>query len=356
MPHRRLFIPGPTEVRPEILQAMATPQIGHRAPEISDLYNEIQPKLQKLLYTDGTVFLINSSSTGAMEAAVKNTVAKKCINFTNGAFSERWHKITKANGIPCDSAGVEWSKAIKPEMVDEYLSSGEYDAITLVLNETSTGVMAPIEEIAEVVKKYPDVMFLVDAVSAMAGMKIEVEKLGIDVCLAGVQKAFAMPSGMTICYVSDKAISKTEKVEKRGFYFDFQQYLKKHEKGQHPSTSPISHMFALNKQLEDILEEGLENRWARHKKMAEVTRAWAKKYFELYAEEGYESLTLTTIKNTRGISVKDLNKELAKHWIMISNGYGKLKEETFRIAHMGDTQLWELYGLLKLIEEILTLS
>ena len=355
MPHRRLFIPGPTEVRPEILQAMATPQIGHRAPEISDLYNEIQPKLQKLLYTDGVVLLISSSSTGAMEASVLNTVAKKCVNFTNGAFSERWHKITKANAIPCEAVSVEWGKAIKPELVDEHLSGGDYDAMTLVLNETSTGVMSAIEEIAEVMKKYPDVMFLVDAVSAMAGAKIEVEKLGIDVCLAGVQKAFAMPSGMTVCYVSDKTIKKAEKVERRGFYFDFLTYLKSHQKGQHPSTSPIAHMYALNKQLDDILEEGLENRWNRHKKMAKVTQDWANKYFETYAEPGYESVTLTTIKNTREISVGDLNKELAKHWIMISNGYGDIKNITFRIAHMGDTQLWELYGLLKLIEEILGL-
>ena len=356
MQHRRLFIPGPTEVRPEILQAMATPQIGHRAPELSDLYNEIQPKLKKLLYTDGTIFMLSSSSTGAMEASVLNTVAKKCVNFTNGAFSERWHKITKAVGKDCEAVGVEWGKAVTAEMVDEHLSSGQYDAMTLVLNETSTGVMANIEEVAEVMKKYPDVMFLVDAVSAMAGVKIEVEKLGIDVCLAGVQKAFAMPSGLTVCYASEKALKKAENVENRGFYFDFLSYLKSHEKGQHPSTSPISHMFALNMQLDDILEEGLENRWNRHKKMADVTRAWANKHFEVFAEKGYESQTLTTVKNTRGISVSGLNKELAKHWIMISNGYGKLKEETFRIAHMGDTQVWELYGLLKLIDEILELE
>jgi len=150
--HKRLFTPGPTEVRPDILKELATPQIHHRAPEFADLYAEIQTKLQKLLYTQNPVFLYTSSSTGAMESAVTNLVGKRCLNLVNGAFSRRWHEITKGNGVPCDAFSIEWDKAIKREMVDEQLRTGKYDAVTLVLNETSTGLMNPVAQIAEVMR------------------------------------------------------------------------------------------------------------------------------------------------------------------------------------------------------------
>ncbi|TKJ29013.1 aminotransferase [bacterium (candidate division B38) B3_B38] len=355
MNHKKLFIPGPTEVRPEILQAMATPQIGHRSKEFQNLYTTIYPKLQDFLYTKGQVFLFTSSSTGAMEAAVRNTVAKRCLSCMCGAFSDRWHTMATSNGIEADPLQVEWGKASKPEMIDEKLKTGKYDAITFVFNETSTGVMNPLYDVAEVMKKYPDVMFLVDAVSAMAGVKIEVDKLGIDVCLAGVQKAFALPAGLTICTASEKALKKAADVKNRGYYFDFLTMLKYHEKNQTTTTPTIPHIFALNAQMDDIAKEGYDNRFERHRKMAKIVQDWAKEYFDLFAEPGYESLTLTCVKNTRGISVADLNKELGKHWITISNGYGKLKEQTFRIAHMGDAQVSDIMGLLELINSILGL-
>ncbi len=354
--HKKLFIPGPTEVRPEILLAMATPQIGHRFPEIGDLQWSCIHKLQKLLYTKNTIFLMASSSTGAMEAAVRNCTARKCINFTNGAFADRWHKITKGNGIPCDKFDVEWDMAVKPGMIADKLKTGEYDSMTLVFNETSTGVRAPIEEIGEMMKvDFPDVSFLVDAVSGMAGDKLPMDELGIDVLLAGVQKAFSMPSGLTVCAVSDRALKKAETIDNRGFYFDFLQLMTKYEKGQSPNTPAIAHLFAMDAQMDDILAEGIEERFARHKQMAERCREWARKHWEMFPEEGYESNTLTVIKNTRGVSIAGLNKELAKYNVVIANGYGKLKEKTFRIAHMGDCTYPDLLGLLALIDEILGL-
>ena len=163
--HKRLFTPGPTQVRAEILKELATPQIHHRAPEFGELYADIQTKLQQVLFTKNAVLLYTSSSTGAMESAVTNLVAKRCLNLVNGAFSKRWHQITAGNGVPCDAFEIPWDVAIKPEMVDEQLATGKYDAVTLVYNETSTGLMNPLEEIARVVAKYPDVFLLVDAVS-----------------------------------------------------------------------------------------------------------------------------------------------------------------------------------------------
>ena len=352
--HKKLFIPGPTEVRPEILEELARPMIGHRSKEFSELLMEVTPKVQKLLYTENPVFISTSSSTGMMEGAIRNCVAKRCLNCVNGAFSKRWYEITLANGKEADPLEVEWGKAILPEMIEERLKTGRYDALALVHNETSTGVMNPLEEIAEVMRDYPDVIFMVDAVSSMAGVKIEVDRLGIDVILAGVQKCFALPPGLAVVAVSEKALKKAEKVKDRGYYFDFlvfKRYLE--ERRQTPTTPSIPHLYALNKQMDEIFAEGLEERFARHKAMADHVRAWARENFALFAQPGYESDTLTAITNTKGISVAALNEELGRRGAAISNGYGKLKEKTFRIAHMGDLQLEDIKELLDWIDEII---
>ncbi len=355
--HRRLFIPGPSEVRTENLIAMATPQIGHRTEEFKKLYDQIQPNLQKLLYTSGPVFTVTSSAFGVMEGSVRNLCHKKCINFANGAFSKKWHSVTKANGIDCDLHEVEWGKAIKPDMVEDRLSTGDYDCMTFVLNETSTGVLGLIEELSEVWKNYPDVSVCVDAVSAMAGMKIEFEKLGVDALIAGMQKCFGLPSGLTVCAVSEKALEKSKDAKAKGYYFDFQVFLKSHQKSNTPTTPAIPHLFGLNTQLDYIInEEGLENRFARHAEMAEAVQDWAiERGFSLFAEERkYASITLTCIDNrTVKINVKQLNEDLRKYHAMISNGYGDLKEKTFRIAHMADTTLIDILGLLGVIDRIL---
>ncbi|ADQ15406.1 pyridoxal-phosphate-dependent aminotransferase family protein [Halanaerobium hydrogeniformans] len=353
--HDKLFTPGPTEVRAELLKELANPQIHHRSPEFSLLYDDIQKNLKKLLYTEKPVLLFTSSSTGAMEAAVTNGVKKRCLNFVNGAFSERWHQITVKNGIKCDKVSVPWDKAIKPELVDEKLSSGKYDAITVVLNETSTGLMNPIAEIGEVVKKYEDVVFLVDAVSGMAGTKIEVDEWGIDMCLAGVQKAFALPAGLTVASVSDKLLKRAEEVENNSYYFNLPLLYKYHKRSQTRTTPAIPQLYALRKQLNDIVDnEGVEARFSRHQEMAEYVQNWALKYFDIYAEEGYWSNTVTCIENTRGIDVQGLiNTLVDKYQIRIANGYGDLKNKAFRIGHMGDLNLSDMKGLIAIIEDIL---
>jgi aspartate aminotransferase-like enzyme len=353
MPHKRLFIPGPTEVRVENLAALARPQVGHRSAEFSELYRSVVPKLRKLLRTEGKVFLFTSSSTGVWEAAIRNCVRSRVLCCMQGAFSDRWYKVAVSNGKEADKLQVEWGKAITAEAIDEALSQGDYDAITVVHNETSTGVMNHLDEIAEVMKKHPDVMFLVDAVSSMAGAPIDVDAWGIDVCLAGLQKAFSLPAGLAVANVSDRALEKAKTIENRGYYFDFLEMLKYDERDQTPSTPAIPQINALDAQLDDILAEGIEARFERHANLARIVRKWARDHFAIFSEEGYESPTLTCVANTRGISVADLNKELGKQHAMISNGYGKLKEQAFRIAHMGDTQEWEIRGLLSTIERIL---
>jgi aspartate aminotransferase-like enzyme len=287
------------------------------------------------------------------EAAVRNCVRERVLCCVQGAFSERWKEVAELNGKETGEVRVDWGGAIKPEAVDRALASGKYDAIALVHNETSTGVMNRIDDIAAVVRRHPDVTFLVDAVSSMAGTRLAVDELGIDVCLAGLQKAFALPAGLAVASVSERALAKARTVPNRGYYFDLPEILKYHERNQTPSTPAIPQIHALDAQLDAILEEGLERRYERHAYLASIVQDWGRERFSLFAEAGYESPTLTCIRNDRGISVSDLNAELGRQQAQISNGYGKIKDQTFRIAHMGDTQEWEIRGLLATIDRIL---
>lgn len=351
----KLFIPGPVEVDEEILNAMTHPMIGHRSKTYSDLQREATEKMRKVMYTDNMVLFATSSGTGLMEASIRNCTAKKAIVFSVGAFGNRWYNIAKRNGVPADKHEVEWGTAITPELVEKYLSTGKYDTIAITHNETSTGIMNPVEDLAEVINKYPDVVWIMDCVSSMSGAKIEVDKLGVDFCLTSSQKAFALPPGLSIAAVSDKAIKRAEKVENRGFYFDLLRMVKYIEERDHqyPSTPTIPHMYAINKQLDRILEEGVENRFKRHQKIANYVRDWAKDKFDLFSDENNLSETVTTVKNTRNIDVPELNKKLRERNMVIANGYGKLKNDTFRIAHMGETTVDDLKELLDNINDIL---
>ncbi|QEK12046.1 alanine--glyoxylate aminotransferase family protein [Crassaminicella thermophila] len=355
--HKKLFIPGPVNVSEDVLQKMATPMIGHRTKAASILQKNISEKMMQLMYTKKQIMLSTSSGSGLMEGAVRSCTRKKAAIFSIGAFGDRWYKMAISNNVPADKFSSGWGKPTTPNMVDEVLSTGKYDLITITHNETSTGVMNPIEEISEVIKKYPEVIFCLDTVSSMGGTKIEVDKLGVDICITSTQKCLGLPPGMAICSISEKAIKSAKKVENRGFYFDLLEMYKyiQNKDHQYPSTPSLSHMFALDYKLDKILEEGLENRFKRHLEMAKYVRSWAKEKFELFADEKYASNTLTTVKNIRNISVSDLNNKLAKHGYMISNGYGDLKEKTFRIAHMADTTLDQIKELLSLIDKILNI-
>ncbi len=354
--HKKLFIPGPTEVRQDILDAQATPLIGHRMKEMTTLYTGIFAKLQELLETKHFITVLTASGTALMEGAIRNCITKEVLCCVNGAFSDRWYKIAQACDKNADGIILDWGKAIKPEMVEEKLKSKKYEAVTIVQNETSTGVRNPVEDIAKVLKNYPDVLLLVDTVSSLMGDKIEIEKWGIDVCIASSQKAFALPPGLAVGVISDRTLKKAETVKGRGHYCDFigiKDYYEK--KGQTPSTPAITLMYALDKQLDKIKTEGVENRYKRHLEMAHYVQEWGKKYFSLFAEPGYESVTVSCMNNTRKISVADLNQELGKRGFAISNGYGKLKELAFRIAHMGDITPDEIKELVNNINEILKL-
>ena len=357
--HKKLFIPGPVEVRPDVLEQLSRPMIGHRSKDASALQRRISDNLRKVFFTESEILLSTTSGSGLMEGAIRSCTAKKAAVFSVGAFGKRWYEMAISNNVPADLFEVELGQAITPEMVDKELATGQYDLVAVTHNETSTGVMNPIKEIGEVVKKYPEIVFIVDTVSSAAGTKIEVDNWGIDVCITSSQKALGLPPGLAICTFSNKAKERAEKVPNRGFYLDLlslYNFIQKKDY-QYPSTPSIPHMYALDYQLDYILnKEGLENRFARHIEMAEVVRAWGRKYFELLPEDKYLSNTVTTIKNTRDIDVAALNKELGERGFQISNGYGSLKGKTFRIAHMADCQMEDIQELLSNINDILGLE
>lgn len=357
--HKKLFIPGPVDVREDVLQKMASPQIGHRTKEASNLQRGIAEKLQKVFLTDNVILLSTSSGSGLMEGSIRSFTNKRAAVFSVGAFGNRWYEMATSNNVPADIFKSELGQPTTVEMVDSALKTGLYDLITVTHNETSTGVMNPVAEIGQLLKeKYPDVLFLVDAVSSMAGVEIKTDEWGIDVCITSTQKALGLPAGLSICSVSERAIEAGRKVEFRGTYLDIISLYDtvKKKDHQYPSTPSLSHMFALDYQLDRILEESLEARYKRHDDMAIIVRDWARKNFDLLVkDEKYLSQTLTTVLNTKDISVGDLNKALGDRGFMISNGYGDLKNKTFRIAHMADHTTDDIVELLENIDDILKL-
>lgn len=350
--HTKLFIPGPVEVRPDILQAQAEWMIGHRGKPFEELYARIQANLRQVFYTRSRVFLSTSSGTGLWEGAARNCVGDGGVLATVcGAFSERWADVFERNGKAATVLAVPEGKPITPDLVRRAIlaRATPFDAIAVVHNETSCGLTNPLADIVEVVKELsPSTLILVDAVSSLGGVKIDVDGLGLDVVLTSSQKCLGLPPGLAFAAVSDRALAFAQGVKNRGYYFDFVELEAFARKNNTPSTPAISLMFALDRQLKDMLAEGLENRFARHARLAEFTRAWLDEMgFGIFPERAYASNTVTCAANTRGVDVGALNKYLATRGLHISDGYGALKHKTFRIAHMADAQetdLRELFG------------
>jgi aspartate aminotransferase-like enzyme len=338
MPHTKLFIPGPVEVSEKTWQAFRKPMIGHRGKGFQDLYARIHPRLQELAYTRQPVFVCTGSAWCVMEASLRNLVRKKVLTCMSGAFSDKWYDVALKSGKAAEKLQVEWGQPILPAQIEAKLATGEFDAITLIHNETSTGTLNPLEEIAKVVNKYPDVLFIVDTVSSFSTLKIDFDKLGIDVMLAGVQKALALPPGAAVFTVSERAYARAESIKDRGYYLDFLEFRKNGETHMTPTTPSISHFYALESKLEDIFTEGLEQRYARHAENRALVHAWVKKHgFDLFPDAAYASPSLTCVKNTPGIDVAKLIAWLKEnHHAIIDGGYGKIKGTTFRISSMGD--------------------
>jgi len=357
-PHIKLFIPGPTEVLPEVLDAQGGWMIGHRMPECLDLIGRIRPKLRAIFLTEKRVLISQSTGTGLMEAAIRNTVNKKVLNCVNGAFSDRWREIVALNGKEQEVLEVPWGEAVTPEMVAERLADGSFDAICLTHNETSTGVTSPLPALVKAVRSAPngdEIMILVDAVSSLSGVRIPFDEWDLDVLLTSSQKAFALPAGIAFAAVSDRAMAKAATVPNRGYYFDFLTLEKYLLKNQTPATTAVSLLNALDFQLDRIMEEGVQARFDRHLAMRDRTLEWGiSRGFEPFAAEGFRSPTVASFHNTLNIYIPALNDFLRTKGMFLSNGYGaKLKNISFRIAHMGDLQMEDMEELFTAVDEFI---
>jgi len=341
--HKRLFLPGPVEVRREILEAQTSWMIGHRTADFAELFARLQGKLKRAFFTDSRVYVSGSSGSGLWEGAVRCGIRadRKVLHLTGGAFSERWADISRANGLQVDCVQVDWGQAHTADMVADALGKASYDAVCAVHNETSTGVTNPIREIGAVVNQYDDTLFFVDTVSGFLGTELRVDDWGIDIALTSSQKAFALPPGIAFAAVSDRLLERAKTIPHRGYYFDFLTLEKSLLKNNTPSTPPIALMFAADMQMDAILAEGIEARWARHRAMRDATHEWAlARGFGLYAQEGYRSDTVTAVANTLAIDVNAMGEFMENEvGYAMDQGYGAIKGKTFRLPHMGDVTM-----------------
>ena len=355
-PDKTLYIPGPTEVRDDVIEAMAQPMFGHRMDRMTDLYTTIVEDTKAFLGTDNDVIVLTASGTEFWEASTLNLVDDRMLCATSGSFSERFANVADRLGTDVDRLEYEWGKAVKPEDVRAALEASDdgYDVVGCVMNESSTGVRNPIEEIGDVVAEYPDTYFVVDAVSSLGGDYVDIDAHGIDVIFASTQKAFAMPPGLAVCVVSEDAYDRELETESASWYGGFQRCLDYYDrKGQTHSTPAIPIMLAYRTQMKRMLDEGHTARDERHREMAEYTREWAREHFDMFPETGYESQTVSCIANTRGSDVAETIEPVSERYDMVfSNGYGTIGEETFRIGHMGEHTVESIEALTDAIEDV----
>jgi aspartate aminotransferase-like enzyme len=351
----KLFIPGPIDVSPATYAAMSRPMIGHRGSEFEALYASTQPVLQQLAGTTRPVFLSTSSAWGVMEAALRNLTQKKVLTLCNGAFSDKWLDVAKKCGKEAEKIQMEWGQAIAPEQVRAKLAEGGFDTVTFIHNETSTGVMSDLSAIAKVVKSFPDVLLIVDTVSSFSAVPLAMDALGIDVLLAGVQKAMALPPGLTIFAISPAALERAKASKDRGYYFDFLEFEKNAAANNTPSTPAISLIFGLQDMLQTIATEGLENRFARHRSNNNMIHNWAARHnFQHFAPEGFRSVSLSCFHTPSDFDQSAFIKTLkTKHNFLINGGYGKIKGITFRISNMGNETTATMQELIDAMDDVL---
>jgi aspartate aminotransferase-like enzyme len=359
----RFFLPGPTEVRPEVLAAMARPVIGHRGAELSRILAECDPVLRDVFRTSRPVYVASCSATGLMEGAVRNGVRHKALSLVNGAFSKRFRDLVTACGREVETYEVPLGRCHDPGQVYERLKAGGIDAVTVVHSETATGVLDPLFEVAEAVRRAEretgeEILVLADGVTSVGGAAVDAEGWGIDFVLTGSQKAMALPPGLAFGTASERMMARAATLTGRGQYFDlleFDAYWKKH---QTPNTPAVSLIYALAEQCRHIRAEGIDARAERHWAMAKRCWEWVETTgrghgMSLFAPEGCRSPTVTCIAVDGAVAAAEIVARLKARGWTIGSGYGPLKDTTLRIGHMGDHTVEGLDALLREMEEVL---
>jgi aspartate aminotransferase-like enzyme len=349
----RFFLPGPAYVLEEVRQALTGAVVSHRSPAFRQVYERLAGALPRIFRTRGEVYIATGSSTLIMESAVVSTVRERVLNLTNGAFSERWHEICRSLGKEADRLAVPWGEAVDPELLRQALRRKQVEAVTVVHNETSTGVVNDLAEIARVVHEESDALLLVDAVSSLGGAPFETEAWQADVVLAGTQKAFALPPGLTLFTVSDRAAKQASGIAHRGFYTDLLRYRDQHRKGGTITTPAIPLFWALDLQVRRMLAEGVEARWARHRQLRDRVLGWAEGAgFGIAAAPGCRSWTVSCLRPPPGLASPELVRALAAEGMTVASGYGPWKAETFRIGHMGEVRMADVEALLITLDRL----
>jgi predicted phosphoserine aminotransferase len=347
----RFFLPGPTDVHPDVLAAMMRPMIGHRSTAMEELLRSLAPGLAALCRTARPVMIGTTSATGFMEMAVRNGVRRRALSLVNGAFSERFANLVLAAGRECVRLDVAPGCAVEPDLLRDALRRTPVDAVTLVHSETSTGVLQDVAALAAVVHEFDDVLLLVDAVTSLAGSPVEPDAWGLDFTFTGSQKALALPPGLALGVASARMLDRAKTLPGRGLYFDLVGFERATTKFQPTNTPAISLLYALEAQLARIAAEGgVEARWARHDAMRRRVEVWsADSGVAFLPRETRRSWTVSCLRLPEGKSAKAVAGALHTQGWTIGTGYGALKDTTIRIGHMGDHGVAALDELLALL-------
>ena len=336
------FLPGPTEVRDDIMAAMIQPMIPHRGSQFEMLFERCQQGLRPLFMTDRPVYINSSSATGMMEAAIRGAPPGRILCLVNGAFSERFALIASMCGREVDRYEVSWGQVHLIPQLEERLSMRKYVAITVVHSETSTGALNDVRSISDCAHRHK-VLCLIDSVSGLGGAELRFDEWKLDYVLTGSQKALALPPGLSFAVASASFVDQAANTPGRGVYFDVVELDAYARRNQTPSTPALTLFYALEAQLKSIAAEGLEARWARHKSMAARTQEWIAKISDETGRKlaniaplGSQSPTVSAIRLPSDLTAEAFTGAVAKRGIVVGNGYGKLKSSTFRIGHMGD--------------------
>ena len=353
-----LMIPGPVFLHPKVQRVLSRPIFGHRTNHFRGILAECEEMLKGVFGTNGTVFMLTGSGTSAMDAAVRTFISpkEKVVSFIGGKFGERFADIAQSAGANVIRVNVEWGKAIKPDLVKKVLEEHpDAKAVTITHNETSTGVLHPLPEIAKVVKKH-DAYLIVDGITSVGGDYVKMDEWGVDVMVSGSQKCLGIPPGLGFVAISTELESVLEKMEKKNsYYLDLKTYYKYwKKKGDLPFTGSVTLFYALYESLKMIFAEGLEARIQRHRKMARAMRkGFTDLGFELFAEKGYESNTLTAVKYLPGMSDNEFRTRMQKHGVLIAGGQAHLAGKIFRVAHMSMTGEREVLTVLAVAELVM---
>lgn len=336
------FLPGPTEVRDEVLAAMTGPMIPHRSTEFEQLFARLQEGLRALFVTSRPVFIAASSGTGMMEAGIRAIPPGRILCLVNGAFSERFAHIAEMCGRQVDRYEEPWGSVHSTDRVDAHLSRGDYRAVTVTHSETSTGALNDVRAISGAARAR-GVVCLVDSVSGVGGAELRFDEWQLDYVLTGSQKALALPPGLAFSVASEEVLRLATGAEGRGVYFDIVEMDRFARMNQVPATPAFSLLYALETQLQAIHREGIESRWRRHEQMVAATSEWLVESqtrtgakLENIVASSSRSPTVSAIRLPEGVAGKAFVQKVKARGIQVGGGYGKLGDTTFRIGHMGD--------------------